>query len=85
MGVTLQAGVYLPEARQLVDGKVPRFREHRVECRTRMGFAEDETITIRPGRVGRVVNHYATVQDRKYVRLRQRAAGMAAIGRGDHL
>ncbi len=49
-----------------------------------MAFGEDETITIWPGRIGRVMLHDVEIQSDKRFHGRKRSARMAGFGRANH-
>src|SRR5207244_13431021 len=81
-GVSLELTAEFPESHEVFDREVARLRHRRVDHRRGVALADDETVPIGPGRVLRVVPHYAEVKRGRDIDGREGASRVTGVGVG---
>ena len=86
IGMALKTGAQLSQGIQLVYRDVACFGQRGIERRRGMALGQDEAVSLRIGRVGRVMLQDATeIQRREDVGTGKRSTGMAAARLMEHL
>lgn len=82
--MALQDGAEAAQVPQLFTAEIAAPRQYRVEGGRAMTLGEDETVAVRPARIGGIVVHGVEIKAHQDIRARERSPGMAALGEPDH-